>query len=197
VRKGVVKKIGYDHLGQKFNRRLIEKIDNLLTRDHPSFSLQLPGGYILSRSYDEARILKGDGVPIPYSFIISGPGNYKIGKGKKSISVSIATKDDVCPLIEQAKTDPYFCVLDGESVTFPLEGRSFIDGDRVIPFGMRRRRKLKKLFIEHKVPLSDRKKIPVILSGDHIIWVPGVVRSAHHTLGGENKIIIVLEYKGN
>ncbi len=197
VRKLLVKKIGYDHLGQKFNRRLIEKIDYLFTRGHPSFSLKLPGGYNLSRSYDEARILKGDGVPPPYSIIISGPGTYETGKGKEGIRVSIATAENIRPLIEKARTDPYFCVLDGESVSFPLEVRSFIEGDRVIPFGMKRRRKLKKLFIEQKVPIPDRKKTPIVLSGDHIIWVPGVVRSAHHTLVEENKIIIVLEYKGN
>ncbi|MEI7436590.1 MAG: tRNA lysidine(34) synthetase TilS [bacterium] len=46
-------------------------------------------------------------------------------------------------------------------------------GDRMQPFGMRGRRKLQDIFTDSKTPLSERARVPVLVCGDEIVWVPG------------------------
>jgi tRNA(Ile)-lysidine synthase len=50
-------------------------------------------------------------------------------------------------------------------------------GERVQPLGMRGRKKLSELFIDHKIPFEERSNYPVIDHRGSIVWVPGVVRA--------------------
>ncbi|WKZ31789.1 MAG: tRNA lysidine(34) synthetase TilS [Thermodesulfobacteriota bacterium] len=61
--------------------------------------------------------------------------------------------------------------------TGPLIARRARPGDRLAPFGMKGRRKLKDLFIDMKIPPGERRRTPVVFSGDDIIWVAGLRRS--------------------
>ena len=46
-------------------------------------------------------------------------------------------------------------------------------GDSIQPIGMHGHKKVKKLLIDAKVPLEDRNRLPMVLSGDEIVWIPG------------------------
>ncbi len=64
--------------------------------------------------------------------------------------------------------------FDMEKLTFPLILRNVQPGDRFKPLGMSSgSQKVKKYFIDHKVPHKQRSRHPVLLSGDQIIWVVG------------------------
>ena len=58
------------------------------------------------------------------------------------------------------------------------EVRSPRPGDRVVPLGGVGRRPLRRLFMEARVPRTDRASYPVVARGATILWVPGVCRSA-------------------
>jgi len=61
---------------------------------------------------------------------------------------------------------------------FPLRITTFKPGDRMqVASGMSK--KLKKIFNEKKVDLAERGRIPVVWSGEEIIWVPSLARSKH------------------
>ncbi len=60
----------------------------------------------------------------------------------------------------------------------PLVVRQARPGDRMVPFGMQGRRKLKDIFIDMKVPPSNRRRTPIVLAGGEIIWAAGLRRSA-------------------
>ena len=60
------------------------------------------------------------------------------------------------------------------AVPFPWEVRSFRAGDRFQPLGMLGEKKIKDLFIDRKIPLPERGRIPLFLSGGEIFWVGGV-----------------------
>jgi tRNA(Ile)-lysidine synthase len=50
--------------------------------------------------------------------------------------------------------------------------RFFRPGDRFIPLGMRKSKKLKSFFIDEKIPRAERKSVPLLTTGDgDIIWV--------------------------
>jgi tRNA(Ile)-lysidine synthase len=51
-------------------------------------------------------------------------------------------------------------------------------GDRVAPLGGVGRRPLRRLLMEARVPRSERGRYPVVASGETILWVPGICRSA-------------------
>ena len=58
----------------------------------------------------------------------------------------------------------------GERVTV----RNRLPGDRLRPLGCDYRRRLKKVFIDHRVPWRQRDSLPLLEVGGRIVWVPGV-----------------------
>jgi len=61
--------------------------------------------------------------------------------------------------------------FDYDKISFPVTIRTFSDGDRFVPLGMKNGKKLKEYFIDKKTPASARRVIPLILFGGAIAWV--------------------------
>lgn len=67
----------------------------------------------------------------------------------------------------------YTGFFDKDSLNFPMVLRNFRPGDAFTPLGMMGTQKLKKFFIDKKVPRNERMKCPILLSRGKIIWVVG------------------------
>jgi tRNA(Ile)-lysidine synthase len=63
--------------------------------------------------------------------------------------------------------------FDKDILRFPMIIRNFRPGDAFKPLGVGGTQKLKKFFIDKKVPRSERIKCPILLSRGKIIWVVG------------------------
>ena len=63
--------------------------------------------------------------------------------------------------------------VDKHRLCFPLTLRNIKPGDRFRPLGMTGTQKVKKYFIDKKVPLEERYRCPVLLSQDKIVWLAG------------------------
>ncbi len=63
--------------------------------------------------------------------------------------------------------------FDKETISFPMVIRNFRPGDAFKPLGVGGTQKLKKYFIDKKVPRNERIKCPILLSRGKIIWVVG------------------------
>ncbi len=63
--------------------------------------------------------------------------------------------------------------FDMDKITFPLVVRTFQPGDRFQPLGAGGTQKLKKFFIDHKVPPEARRQCPLLESAGRILWVVG------------------------
>ncbi len=75
-------------------------------------------------------------------------------------------------------------VVRGEGTPLPLEVRGWRPGDRIRLKGGSRR--LKRLFGDRRVPLSERRRVPVLSDGSgRLLWVWGVVRAAPEVEDGE------------
>lgn len=78
---------------------------------------------------------------------------------------------------------PHFSVLqdaghrtaffDINHIEFPLLLRNIEPGDRFMPLGMKGTQKIKKFFINNKVPRNQRFMCPVLLSEGRVLWVVG------------------------
>lgn len=69
---------------------------------------------------------------------------------------------------------PAACSLAPEAVgARPLLLRTRQPGDRIEPLGMQGTRRLQDLFVDAKLPRSDRDKLPLLCCGETVVWVPG------------------------
>ncbi|RAI85764.1 tRNA lysidine(34) synthetase TilS [Algoriphagus yeomjeoni] len=64
-------------------------------------------------------------------------------------------------------------MLDLERLSFPLEIRTWQEGDRFIPLGMKNAKKVSDFLIDLKVPVVKKRGIKVLISEDQIAWVIG------------------------
>ncbi|MBI5073883.1 MAG: tRNA lysidine(34) synthetase TilS [Nitrospirae bacterium] len=64
-------------------------------------------------------------------------------------------------------------LLDAEKVSFPLTVRPRRTGDYFYPVGFGRKKKLQDFFVDLKIARDERDSIPIIVSGDDIVWVAG------------------------
>lgn len=79
------------------------------------------------------------------------------------------------------RAEPAGTVRRGGSVTWvcsaSLTVRAWMPGDRMVPLGGVGRRKVRRLLMEARVPFAERQAYPLLVSGDEILWVPGVCRA--------------------
>lgn len=61
--------------------------------------------------------------------------------------------------------------LDYEALEFPLTLRKWRQGDYFFPFGMKGKKKVSKFFKDEKIPLPEKERIWILLSGDRVVWI--------------------------
>ncbi len=72
--------------------------------------------------------------------------------------------------------------------------RSRADGDKIIPLGMRGRKKLKDIFINEKIPKDVRDRTPIVIFDDEIAWVVGVKVSDIFKVTKDTKNILKINF---
>ncbi|MBN2185076.1 MAG: tRNA lysidine(34) synthetase TilS [Candidatus Krumholzibacteriota bacterium] len=77
-------------------------------------------------------------------------------------------------------------------IAFPVIVRTKSPGDRLVPFGMKGRKKLSDIFIDKKIPLGRRKNIPVFEDQKGIFWVPGVVTAERTRVRQSSKNVVYI-----
>ncbi len=68
--------------------------------------------------------------------------------------------------------------FDASVIAPPFIVRAWREGDRMIPFGRHSEVKLKRIFIDRKVPREVRRRWPLVCKGAEILWIAGLLRSA-------------------
>ena len=86
--------------------------------------------------------------------------------------------------------------LDPGELPFPWVVRYFHKGDRFRPLGLDGSKKLKDLFIDRKIPLLERARIPLLVCCGEIIWVCGVQPSerTRSTAGSGERLWLRIAY---
>lgn len=75
--------------------------------------------------------------------------------------------------VDQFVPDPWTALLDADRTGMELYVRGWEEGDRFVPLGMDGRKKLQDFFVDAKVPRDRRRSVPLVVSGDQIVWVVG------------------------
>jgi tRNA(Ile)-lysidine synthase len=79
------------------------------------------------------------------------------------------------PRPAQQPASPALVRLNYDQVSFPLSLRSVLPGDRFWPEGAKGTRKMQDFLMDAKIPRWLRPHLPLVVSGERIIWVPGLL----------------------
>ncbi len=76
-----------------------------------------------------------------------------------------------------------------------LRLRHWQAGDRLTPLGMSQSRKLSDIFIDLKIPRLRKSQIPLLISGDRIVWICGLTPADEFKITSTTKTALKIIYK--
>lgn len=176
--------------GEQISRRHIQALEELMDSPRPNATLNLPRGIWAVREYGTLFLRRG-----PHQERLEreerelpGPGRYLLTDGSRLDLIPTSTPPD------PASLPPTTVLFDPGKAPFPWRVRSFTPGDRILPRGMAGSKKVKELFMERRVPRSHRERIPLLFSGDRLLWVCGLRSSRLAEPDNESGGIIMAVY---
>lgn len=91
-----------------------------------------------------------------------------ISFGRYSFSITHTSAPYPIPTLSE------MAAIDAGKLIWPLTLRTWEQGDVFYPLGMETRKKLSDFFVDQKVPLTAKSRIPILMNGNgEIIWVAG------------------------
>lgn len=103
--------------------------------------------------------------------------------------ISVQFSDDMQKINEQGKV-----AVDADKLIFPLVVRPWRMGDSFIPLGMKGRKKLSDFFIALKIPLSEKRSIPLVVNGNgEVVWVIPYRMDNRYKITDKTKKVAILE----
>ncbi len=144
----------------------IEDIIGLIRDGKSGDRLVLPGNIRVIRQYSLLVITSEEPLRIA-DYALDLPGRAVIlGAGQ----VVTAETEDMPSQFGDGKTT---VLLDEQKMSFPLKVRPRRPGDFFYPMGFGRKKKLQDFLVDMKVPRDERDSIPVVASGEDIVWIAG------------------------
>lgn len=173
----------------------IDKIDKFLYNGHTGSVLQLPKNLYLKISYDKLIFTKAGkqqgkteyNIKVNLDCISKNYQEITLGCGQ---SLIIKQVEEIVKLSGKEQ-----CYIDKDKIKGNLIIRNRKDGDRIVPKGMNGHKKVKDILIDYKIPIEERKKIPLICDEQGIIWIAGIQQDAHYLVDEHSKHILYLKLK--
>ena len=194
--KGDLKKISYEHIDRVYH--LIHKGSD---RDHAD----LPDRMAVEKNRNDFLIFRRASSRLPsksetsttvtgYQYLINAPGSrpqlVSIQEtGMQIMCSTLPRKNLKNPTMNGNAT----ACFDMDKISWPLMVRNVRPGDRFRPLGMNGSQKLKKFFINNKIPGNERAQIPILLNKGEIIWIAGYRMSESAKITDETQNILKIE----
>lgn len=160
----------------------IKNILNLINNSKPNITINMPNNIYVTKEYNILIFSNKYNIE-----------NYNIKFDKKA-SINNFT-------IEQIEDTPLngndICRLNSNEISLPLYIRNKKDGDYIELLGLNKKKKIKEIFIECKIPIRQRNNYPVLVdSKNNILWLPNLKKSKFNKKINE-KYDIILKYITN
>ena len=164
--KGDLKRIEYRHWGE---------IEALLSRKDSSI-VDLPGGIKVRKDrgrliFSKGRICQNPPHGLKKIAKLNIPGEATLPGLAVTVRAEIVASAPAFRKGEKKKRTEY---INADSIRLPLRIRTRHKGDRIKPLGMTSFKKLHDVFVDEKIPRETRDRVPLILSGNRILWAAGV-----------------------
>jgi tRNA(Ile)-lysidine synthase len=149
-------------------------------------AVELGGGVVALCESGHIRFVAGplDAAPVPVALGL--PGLARVGAWEVRAELHPAP-------VEPAGPD--LATLDAGAIDGPLEVRTWRNGDRMRPLGMRGTKTLQDLFTDNRVPRSLRGTLPIVTVDGEVAWVAGVAVSDNFRLEPDAERVAVLSAK--
>ena len=158
----------------------IDLIIDLINNSKPNVELSLPNNIIADKEYDKLSFRE---MLIDYDYNIMLERVTLLPNGKY---LYMEESDD--------DNSNYVCRLSSKEIKLPLYVRNRKDGDKIDVMNMSGSKKIKDIFIDEKIPMSERKLWPLVVdSDDNIVWIPGIKKSKYNKSKDE-KCDIIIKY---
>jgi tRNA(Ile)-lysidine synthase len=118
----------------------------------------------------DLEIKSGQSEKITFNYEIEHPKSLLIKEINTYMSFAEMSYENMPDFSRAGQRTAFF---DKYKLNFPLTVRNFRSGDRFRPLGMIGTQKVKKYFIDKKIPRTERYRCPILLSQGKIIWVVG------------------------
>jgi tRNA(Ile)-lysidine synthase len=156
-------------------RSHIEALCALARTGPPNGRIALPGGWLARRRYGKLLVVHGqkhNGVAPVFNISLALEGVTVIEEAGTAFHSELVPRASM-----RMPYDAAHAVFDAGGLNAGLSVRNFKPGDRIAPLGMSGSRKVKDVFIEHKLPAEQRLRFPIVLLEGHVAWLPGMMRS--------------------
>lgn len=159
----------------------INLIKKMILSDKPNDSVDVSKDYMFVKNYSSSS-LKKITEQKDYEFILNLDEEVTLPDGSiVKISRNIKNNEEI------------FLKLCYNTIVLPLKVRNKRDGDYFnFKFG---KKKIKDLFIDMKIPMDVRKKVPIILDmNDNILGIPGIIKGPKNVV---DPIYVIYEVNKN
>lgn len=153
------------------------------------WELHLPDGIFVAGERGVLSIRRGKPEArenISFSYTFSVPGEVRI----KELGSTL--RGEYVDQLEKGK-DQRVAYLDNAELGKEIVVRSKLPGDRFSPLGIKGTKKLQDFFVDEKIPLEERDRIPIVESGGKIIWVAGRRIDERAKVSGTTRKIVKLQ----
>lgn len=175
VRRRVIRRAIYSLSGESAITLSYKHVeDSLALLDNDRGEVHLPCGIVVRKERETFGIYlrPEEEAILQYTYNVNIPGETIIPEAGITIRSTIL---DVASYTKHEEVhDSNNAIFDMGKFSLPLTIRDRRSGDLFYPKGMRgNKKKIKKYFIDLKVPRSERSVIPVLVSPEGILWIVG------------------------
>lgn len=160
----------------------IKNILNLINNSRPNITINMPNNIYVTKEYN----------------ILIFSNKYSIENYNIKFEKKVSINNFIIEQIEDTQLNGNdICRLNSNEISLPLYIRNKKDGDYIELLGLNKKKKVKEIFIECKIPIRQRNNYPVLIdSKNNILWLPNLKKSKFNKKINE-KYDIILKYITN
>ncbi len=166
----------------------IEDIIELIKKGKSGGRICLPKGIRAIKSYATLKMTSESPVKIN-SYNLDVPGEVLLKEA------GILLKAFLMDIVEDYGDGKSSVVFDADKIKLPVGVRPRRQGDFFYPSGFGRKKKIQDFFVDEKIPKDERDTIPIVVSGDDIIWIAGYRADERFKVSDETKRFLKMEFK--
>jgi tRNA(Ile)-lysidine synthase len=174
----------------------VARVLDLLDSGPTTGRLDLPYGLRVVREYDSLwKERQTEGIPVPYVYTLFPGEELVLSEAGWHINLSVPVPWQGRQWQQAEVARGWQALFDIEALAKGIIVRSFQPGDRICPRGMTGHKKVKRVFIDAKVPPAVRRTLPLVVAEKEVVWVPGHLRSKWGEVTPQTKEVCTVTVK--
>jgi tRNA(Ile)-lysidine synthase len=154
--------------------------------------IDVGSGIVALREYDKLVIGRDLAFDRDYEITLEVPGQVHTPSAGCTLTAEVLRRKPSNGEVSRNGSTVYF---DLAGLRTPLIARNWRRGDRFVPFGSSGSKKVHDIFIDEKVPVSRRSRIPIIRDSQGIIWIAGVKRADRARITDRTEAVVKITHR--